>query len=147
LKEYVMVPVPEDLVPRVEQFLQWNVTQVGGPALPWGEDEYVRFLTSLDQPCRALLVAVAQAAHAALPFSLRDASVAAACSEREVLGIVVELNDSVRRGGGPPFVMLTTADESDGSSQDWPINMPDSIAVMILTAAGVPMEDHGEALS
>jgi hypothetical protein len=133
--EFVMVPVPEELVHGVAQYLQWKAwTATTGV---WDESAVTRLLGDLDEPARALLVHAAESAQETLVLTVRDAAQAAGCSEREVLGITVELNETVRLLGGPPFVLAPSLldAQSETRPRAWKLDLGDDMARLVRAAA------------
>ena len=133
--EYVMVPVPSELVAEVQQFLQWNTGKL--PPDFWGRAEIVEFLNGLDAKALKLVLHAGVAADEVVVLSIHDAAEAAGCSDREVLGLMVELNDAVRAQGGPPFFLATALRHgaTGGGPQAWTLNMPGAVAEVVLAAA------------
>lgn len=134
--EYVMVPVPQEHAAAVAQFLQWGIVKF--PPGPWDRETTERFLAGLDDRPRAVLLAVAQAAVDGDVIPIGRAAEAGGCSEHEVLGVMMELNDAVSAAGGPTFFLATAVIE--GSTEtglpSWSLNMLSDIARPFVEAAG-----------
>lgn len=133
--EYVMVPVPEEFVAQVTQYLHWNTGSL--PPDFWPPDAIARMLEQLDDEASRFLMHVAHSAHDVVVLSVPDAAAATRCSEREVLGLIVELNDAVRVSCGLPFAIATAVREGEPASgpQSWTVNMPGDIAKALVEAA------------
>lgn len=133
--EYVMVPVPEEFVAQVTQYLHWNTGSL--PPDAWPPDAIARLLGDLDEAARRVLLYVAKSAEEVVVVSVHDAAETAGCSDRELLGLIVELNDAVRLSCGLPFAMATSVREgaSGTGPQTWAVNMPGDIAKLLLDAA------------
>jgi hypothetical protein len=133
--EYVMVPVPEELVADVEKFLVMNAVRPGAKVL---DPEAVEQLwTTLSAAARELLLRAAEAAREHLLFTVQDAAVAVRCSEHELLGRVVELNNLVKAAGGPRLTLVPMLDDiSESDSRVWPLTMARDVADLFLQIAG-----------
>jgi hypothetical protein len=102
--DYVMVPVPEEYVAEVEQFVRSNV--IKGIGLTLDPAAAAQLLRDFDPPTRTLLLAAAAAAAGNSRLTLGDAAAAVGCSEREVLGSVSVINNVVVSAGGPGFTVV-----------------------------------------
>jgi hypothetical protein len=134
--EYVMVPVPEEFVAEVTQYLQWN-TGTPPPDF-WPDDAIARFVEGLDESARAVLLHAARGSDGVVVMPVTDVAEATGCTPREVVGLVVELNEAARNAGGPPFIMATTLlhGEAAGGPEAWSVNMPGAVAKLVLDATG-----------
>jgi len=135
---YVMVPVPEELVPEVKQFLRWNVV---GPMMGTLDiDGTARFLESLDDEARRFLLVVAEAATDTRVLTVGDAAVETGCSEREALGLMAELNTAVQFFGTLPLGLVSRDRPEDAGGPDeeprYTFNMRADIAELVLRASG-----------
>lgn len=135
--DYIMVPVPEELVPEVKQFLQWNTVRSTEGTLP--EDAAARFVDSLDDVARRFLIVVADAAVEVKVLSASMVAEAVGCSEREVLGLMMTLNISVQSFGTLPWGLIHRG-MVDGSADangvpDYTIHMRADVGATILSAA------------
>ena len=105
--EYVMVPVPEELADRVLSYVTWKVAEgKAGSAVgeqPVDGEAMARAFARLDNPSRALVVAIAAAALEAEELSVPEAAMRAGVSTREALGILLEVNSVIASEGGPPL--------------------------------------------
>jgi hypothetical protein len=133
--QYIMVPVPEEHAAAVAHYLQWNVGQVGYDG--WEPDEVVAFLRALPDASRALLLKVAAAADEVVTLSVIEGAQVAGCSEYEVLGLMMELNEAIGLAGGPPFSVATEVrpDATESGPRSWTLKMPGSVATMFLDGA------------
>ncbi len=149
--EYVQVPIPEEHVAGVLQFVQTlRYAHFSAQTLSpgeWDQTAMARLLRDLDGRARTLLLRAADVAAAAEKaragddvevLTIRNAARELGCTEREVLGLIVELNDVVRRDAGPPFALVTgDVDGSPGMGAfSWPITMAGDTARFLLAAAG-----------
>lgn len=131
---YVMVPVPEELAPKVLQFISWRDQPLledlrkalgdaeqapnGAPARDAdvdGDDPVSQVYIRLDDQSRSLLAVAATAALGGEDLTVTEAAQRAGLSERELIGIVTEVNNLVAGAGGSLVTVLVTAMEG---SQD-----------------------------
>jgi hypothetical protein len=132
--DYVMVPVPQDLVERVQQYVNWRVS--GGVAADWTEDAVAELYRQLDDASRAVVWTVAQGVVDDEPITVARAAEAAGTTNREALGIVLELVQRFRGLGGVTFPLLVL-DVAEGVDDDQRvIAMPKDGARVTLAAAG-----------
>jgi len=133
--EYVMVPVPEELTARVDQYLRWNVGSL--PPDFWPQDAIGVFLDSLDEQARSLLLSVSEAADQVVVLTVHAAAEATGCSDREALGIMMELNDAARIAGGTPFILATAVVDgtTDTGPSAWSINTTGELGRLFLDAS------------
>ncbi len=133
--EYVMVPVPEEFVAQVTQYLHWNTGSL--PPDFWPPDAIARMLARFDDEASRFVMYVAHSAEDVVINSVSDVAAATGCSEREVLGLIAELNDAVRTSCGLPFAIATAVREgsTETGPKSWTVNMPGDIAKLILNAA------------
>jgi hypothetical protein len=110
-----MVPVPEDLEERVRQYINWRVSS--GVATEWSEEAVAELYGQLDGASRAVVRTVAQGAADDEPVTVARAAEAAGTSNREALGIVLELVQRFRGLGGPAFPLLVL-DVAEGVGDD-----------------------------
>ena len=102
---YVMVPVPEEHVQDVMQFVVRLASQAS--VEPWTQDAVAQVFEEIDEPARALLSSVANGVINGKPLTEADASAIIGMNWREVAGMVRELNEvatvpvAPRAGGSP----------------------------------------------
>ncbi len=133
--EYVMVPVPEEYVAEVAQYLQWNTGEV--PPDLWELDSVIRFLDGLDEQARTLLLHAAKCADDIVVLPVTEAAKVLGRSERETLGTLIELNDAARVAGGPLFVLATAVlhETTETGPKAWSVNMPGPLARLLVEAS------------
>jgi hypothetical protein len=128
-----MVPVPQDLVERVQQYINWRLSS--GVAADWSEETVAELYAQLDEASRAVVGTVAQGAVDDQPVTVARAADAAGTSTREALGIVLELVQRFRGLGGTAFPLLVL-DVAEGVGDDQRvIVMPRDGARLVLAAA------------
>jgi hypothetical protein len=134
--EHVMIPVPEEHVSKVHAYLTWRAPKVAPD--DWDRDAVVRQLDQLDPLAREFLVAAAADSYEVDFVSVPDAARRHGVSEREILGLIIELNHVLRVTGGPLFSFVTVQipDEPDEGPRSWSVNMAGDVARFVLIAAG-----------
>lgn len=129
-----MVPVPPDLVERVQQYIDWR--RSSGIAADWTEDAVAELYGQLDDAARAVVRNVAQGVVDDEPVTIARAAEGAGTTNREALGIVLELVQRFRGLGGPTFPLLVL-DVAEGVGDDQRVVvMPRDGARAVLTATG-----------
>ncbi|MFT5201558.1 MAG: hypothetical protein ACI9C1_000934 [Candidatus Aldehydirespiratoraceae bacterium] len=105
--EYVMVPVPEELVEEVKLFVQWEA----GKQPPLENPPLLKDLVaSTDQQAQAVLRYVAEASQDQIRPSLTEISTEFDLSIREIYGLVTQINNLSFRKGGPMAVVMIRPD-------------------------------------
>jgi hypothetical protein len=99
---YVMVPVPEEHVPDVMQFVVRLASQA--PLEPWTAEALTQLFEDIDEPARALLSAVAKGVINDRPLGEPDAATIIGMTWREVAGMVRELNEAAASQSHPALV-------------------------------------------
>ena len=102
--DYVMVPVPEDLVVDVMQHVARLVAQAS--AVAWDEDAAASFFDSVDESERSLLAIVARHVVADKDLSEEDAATSLELPVREVRSIVRDLAQTAKTENRRPIVAL-----------------------------------------
>jgi hypothetical protein len=88
---YVMVPVPEEHVMEVMQFVLRTATRAA--LQPWDEGSVQELFFAVDEPSRSLLSVVSRSSLAGKELSESDAAAFMELSARETMGIFRELNE------------------------------------------------------
>jgi hypothetical protein len=137
--EYVMVPVPEELAPRVLTFVSWKAAEAnaksaraeGGKTTDVGE-AIARAFARFDDPSRAVVAVVAAAALDAEELTIPEAARRAGVTTRETLGILMEVNNVIADEGGPPIgfsrTVVTESAQRQFSWGAYVAAMPDAAA-------------------
>ena len=99
---YVMVPVPEDHVQDVMQFVVRLMSQAA--IEPWSDEAITQVFEELDEPGRALLSTVANAVVRGNPITEGDTAALIGMTWRETMGILRELNDLAGASSHPPLI-------------------------------------------
>jgi hypothetical protein len=131
--EYVMVPVPQEIEERVQEYINYRVAS--NSAAGWTEDSVVDIYGQLDQESRVVVRTVAQGAVDEEPVTVARAAEAAGTTNREALGIVLELVQRFRGLGGPAFPLLLLDPPQGGGDEQRIVVMPRDGARVTLAAA------------
>ena len=134
MTEHVMVPVPEQHVAAVEQYLNWG-RKTKDPD-PWTTEQLTTLYAAIDAPSRLMLEAVARELHRERVASIGQVAEEVGCSARELLGLVMEVNDTVRKSvEGQQFVVWPRQgplESSTGPGIDtWVIAMADETGAVV----------------
>lgn len=104
---YVMVPVPEEHVQDVLDFVLRAIARAS--VQPWDAESLTKFFLEIDEPGRMLLSVVAHAVRADKPLTEDEASERIELSRREMLGILQELNELAQAASRPPLLVRRKA--------------------------------------
>jgi len=99
---YVMVPVPEEHVQDVMQFVLREVAKAS--LEPWDEESVSKLFHEVDEEGRSLLAYAARATISGKELSEADAADLLQLRQREIAGIVRDLNDRVVNANRPNLV-------------------------------------------
>jgi hypothetical protein len=99
---YVMVPVPEEHVQDVMQFVIRTVAQAS--VQPWDTESMLSFFNEIDEPSRLLLSIVARYVRNGRELTERDAADLIELSAREVTGMQRELNERAQEAKHPAIL-------------------------------------------
>jgi hypothetical protein len=122
--EYVMVPVPEDLVEPVLAFIAWKGPPRVERSPEAASDAHLavepdagtdaeggpigRTFEVVDRPTRNLLAAIAAASLDQQPLTLPEAAQRAGITTREALGAILQVNMLIAGEGGPAMPVAVT---------------------------------------
>jgi len=130
--EYVMVPVPDEFVVDVMQYVARLVARAS--VVPWTKEAIEEFFDDLDETSKALLSFVARHIVAGKDVGYDEATEALELSQREIRAITAEINVAAQRNKYAPLVAAreTTVVLRNGRQvQRWLYTMDDSVARMI----------------
>lgn len=107
---YVMVPVPEE---HVEEAME-AVLRIARQArlIPWDQPSMTEFFIELDEAAKALLSLVSRAVAAGRQISQAGAADRMEVTQREVLGIVRDVNHQAKEINRPPLLISQEATET-----------------------------------
>jgi hypothetical protein len=107
---YVMVPVPEEHVEDVMQFILRAIARAS--ILPWDEESLAQtYHDDIDETSRSLLAFVARAEAEGKELDTLTAARQIQMTPREVNGILNEMQTLVRDANRPPIVSVRVASE------------------------------------
>jgi len=103
---YVMVPVPEEHVEDVMNFVLRAMARASQQ--PWDEDSVLALFLEVDELSRALLAYVARATLAGQDITEVEAARMVQLTGRETIAIQRELNELARQDGREPLISQRT---------------------------------------
>ena len=127
--EWVMVPVPEELVEEVRRFQLGLFTRDN--VAPWDKAAMADFVRDAEEDTRSLLVVVATDTVKTDSPTVRAVADSLGCSVREALQIVSELNEAARATGRLALVQVETKDAASGERR---LTMPEPWARLVVNA-------------
>jgi hypothetical protein len=130
--EYVMVPVPDEFVVDVMQYVARLVARAS--VVPWTKEAVEEFFDELDETNKALLSLVARYTVAGKEVGYDEAMETLELSQREIRAITGEINLAAQRNKCEPMVAIreTTVVLRNGRQvQRLLFTMSDSVARMI----------------
>jgi hypothetical protein len=107
---YVMVPVPEEHVQDVMQFILREMAKAS--LEPWDEVSVTQLFREVDEESRSLLAYAARATISGKELSEGDAADLMQLRAREMAGIMRDLNERASKANRPALVMTRTVTET-----------------------------------
>jgi predicted ATP-dependent protease len=107
---YVMVPVPEEHVQDVMQFVLREMARASLEA--WDEKSVSELFHEVDEASRSLLAYTARASMSGTDITEGQAADMMQLRQREVVGIVRELNERATKANRPTLVTTRTVTET-----------------------------------
>jgi hypothetical protein len=107
---YVMVPVPEEHVHDVMQFILREVAKAS--LAPWDEHSVTELFHEVDEESRSLLAYAARAATTGKEISEARAADLMQLRQREMAGIIRDLNERASNANRPPLLTTRTVTET-----------------------------------
>jgi hypothetical protein len=107
---YVMVPVPEEHVQDVMQFILREVAKAS--LEPWDDGSISALFHEVDEASRSLLAYTARASQAGKDITEGQVADMMQLRQREVAGIVRELNDRAGKASRPALLVTRTITET-----------------------------------
>lgn len=107
---YVMVPVPEEHVADVMQFILREVAKAS--LVPWDEASVSAMFHEVDEASRSLLAYAARAVTSGNELSETQAADLMQLRQRELVGIMRELNERASKDDRPVLVTTRTVNET-----------------------------------
>jgi hypothetical protein len=99
---YVMMPVPEEHVEEVMQFILRAIARAA--IQPWDEESATKMFGEVDEATRSLLAFVARACAEGGELDANDAARKLQLTLRETIGIMTELNSLTREADRPVLI-------------------------------------------
>jgi hypothetical protein len=106
---YVMMPVPEEHVEEVMQFILRAIARAS--ITPWDAESVTKIYDEVDEGSRSLLAFVARASTDGEELVAADIARRIQLTPRETLGIVNELNATTRDENRPALVVIRSVTE------------------------------------
>lgn len=107
---YVMVPVPEE---HVEDVMQFVLREVAKASLePWDEESVSALFHEIDEASRSLLAYAARAVMTGKELKESEAADLLQLRQREVVGIMRELNERASKANHPALVTTRIVTET-----------------------------------
>lgn len=132
---YVMVPVPEEHVEEAMAAVLRIINR--GRQVDWDSESTNQLFHEVDEAARSLLATVARAIIAGKPLSQRDVSDRIEITEREIAGLVRELNDQAADSSRPPMIMYQAVTQTlpNGRTREASVlTMPGDLAEFVREA-------------
>jgi hypothetical protein len=107
---YVMVPVPEEHVQDVMQFVLREVAKAS--LEPWDEESVSNLFHDVDEESRSLLAYAARATISGKELSEAEAADLVQLRQREMAGIMRDLNERATKANRPTLVGTRTVTET-----------------------------------
>jgi hypothetical protein len=106
--EYVMVPVPDEYVVDVMQYVARLVARAS--VVPWTKEAIEAFFEDIEETSRALLSFVARSVVANKDVGSEDAAEALELNVREIRAITGEINEAANRSKFEPLIASREAE-------------------------------------
>lgn len=145
---YVMIPVPEEHVEEVMQFILRAIALA--TIEPWEPESINALYAEVDEATRSLLAFVARAAAEEGELSDADAAQRIQMTVRETAGIMTELNAMTRETNRPQLISVRAVSErqANGRMTDRRVLQIDpEVAALIRAAEHDELRDAGHPLS
>jgi hypothetical protein len=139
---YVMVPVPEEFVEDVMQFILRAIARASIEA--WDTESITQIFGDVDEATRSLLAFVARAAVDGGELDATDAARKIQLTFREASGIMNELNSLAREGNRPLLINMRVVSErlpNGRTSEKRVLNMEPEVAELVRAAEQAELRD------
>ena len=145
--EFVMVPVPEDHVVDVMQYVARLVARAS--IRPWEREDVERFFAESDEASRSLLSAVARVAVADKDITEEQVAEQLELNVREIRAIMREINDRSRDADHDGLLAVRETTVSLPNGRNAPrrlLTIAEPLARMVRAAERAEMEAEGHPL-
>jgi hypothetical protein len=132
---YVMVPVPEEHVVEVMQFVTKLVAKASRQ--PWDHDAVERMFLRADEGARSLLSVVARATLADKEISTAEALRALELRQRDLASLVAPINEAAKEASRVPLLEMQSATRAGPGGRTRPVRnvtMDRGVAEMVRAA-------------
>ena len=139
---YVMVPVPEEHVQDVMQFVLREVAKAS--LEPWDEEAVSALFHEVDEEGRSLLAYAARAVVSGKDLSEPDAAALLQLRPREMAGLVRDINERAAQANHPNLVFTRVVTETlpNGRTADKRVmSMSDELAPLVRNAERAELAD------
>jgi predicted ATP-dependent protease len=139
---YVMVPVPEEHVQDVMQFVLREVAKAS--LEPWDEESVSALFRDVDEESRSLLAYAARGAISGKEIAEAEAANMMQLRQREMAGIVRELNERAARANRPTLITARTVSEAlpnGRTAEKRVLSMSEDLAPLIHSAERAELAD------
>jgi hypothetical protein len=139
---FVMVPVPEDHVLEVMQFIVREMAEAS--AEPWDGASIAEFFDDVDEASRSLLAYTARASLGATDLTEGQAATMMQIRQGDVAGITRELNDRAMKANRPALLVRRAITETlpNGRTAAKPVLwMSDEVAHLVREAERAELAD------
>ena len=139
---YVMVPVPEEHVQDVMQFVLREVAKAS--LEPWDEGSVSELFHDVDEASRSLLAYTARASLSGTDITEPQAAQVMQLRQREVSGLLRDLNERAAKANHPTLVTTRTVTETlpNGRTTDKRVlSMSDDVASLVGNAERAELAD------
>jgi hypothetical protein len=145
---YVMIPVPEEHVEDVMQFVLRAIAR--GRIEPWTAESITEVYEEVDEASRSLLAFVARAVLEGVELSIVEAAQKVQLSARETNGILSEIARETRDGARPTLLGSRTVTErlpNGRTIEKRLLQMDFEVAEMVRDAEQAELRDLGAPLA
>jgi hypothetical protein len=139
---YVMVPVPEDFVEEVMQFILRAIARAS--IEPWDTESVTQTFADVDEATRSLLAFVARAAAEGGELDAADAARKIQLTVREASGIMIEINALARDANRPSLINARVVTErlpNGRTSEKRVLQMEPDVAELVRAAEQAELRD------
>ena len=139
---YVMVPVPEEHVQDVMQFILREVAKAS--LQPWDDESVSELFHDVDEASRSLLAYTARASMSGTDITEAQAADMMQLRQREVAGMVRELNERATKANRPTLVVTRLVNETlpnGRTTEKRVIWMSDDVAPLVRDAERAELAD------
>jgi hypothetical protein len=139
---YVMVPVPEEHVQDVMQFILREVAKAS--LEPWDDASIWELFNQVDEASRSLLAYTARSTMGGTDLTELQAADMMQLRTREVAGIVRELNEQASKVNRPALVVTRTVTEvlpNGRTTEKRVLTMSDEVAPLVRNAERAELAD------